>query len=321
VIHRSWVPPNFRCKVLDLQQDKLVLLMHAESEAALRELLVSRGYEVIAIEEYNFEEWVGRARTETGKAVVTCGGESYSFRNEIWSELKQYLFELFDGKCAYCEAGVLHVASGDVEHYRPKRKVSECPSHPGYYWLAYEVTNLFPCCERCNRQRGKMNHFPVRNEVWARRREELPGEHPLLLNPYDFEPREHLRFLPVTGNPVTPRIALSIVQGVTEEGRKSVEVYKLNRLDLATDRARAQKQIRQALMTAFFSSNARAIWQRLFSGQEEYSSAALAEAEALLAELQGDYEKERTPLGPNKSPRGRMDAAASAGAADLGGTS
>lgn len=300
MIHRDWVEPNFRCKVRDLQEDEFVLLMRADSEAALRELLVARGYEVLTIGEYDFQQWLDRAGKETERAITAGGSKDYTFRNEVWSELKQYLFELFEGKCAYCEARVLHVASGDVEHYRPKKRVTECPSHPGYYWLAYNVRNLFPCCEKCNRQRAKMNHFPVHDSIWARQREEIDHERPLLLNPYDHEPREHLRFLPIRANPA-PGLPLSVAQGVTEEGRTSITVYNLNRLELAAHRAEVQKRIRQDLMAAFFSSNARSIWQRLFFGREEYSSASLAEAEALLAELRGEYEEEKARGGPKMS--------------------
>ena len=40
----------------------------------------------------------------------------------------------YNHKCAYCE----RVTKADVEHYRPKKKVSEDADHPGYYWLCYE---------------------------------------------------------------------------------------------------------------------------------------------------------------------------------------
>ena len=115
----------------------------------------------------------------------------------IWSELKSYLFEIFDGKCAYCESKVLDVAAGDVEHYRPKKGVDGMPTHPGYYWLAYDLENLLPCCEKCNRAGAKMNLFPIPMEgdrAW-RPEDDIEAEHPYLLNPYGHDPAEHLRFV------------------------------------------------------------------------------------------------------------------------------
>jgi len=108
-------------------------------------------------------------------------------------------------------------------------------------------------------------------------------------------------------------LPLSQVQGITEEGRASVEVYQLNRPNLQTDRAQAQMQIRVALKAAFFTSAGREIWQRLFSGGQEYSSDALAEAEALLAELQGAYQQEKMRLGGQVPEEVRLSPSAAAG--------
>jgi hypothetical protein len=38
--------------------------------------------------------------------------------------------------------------------------------HPGYYWLAYEWTNLLPSCYDCNsfRRHGTMKAGPGKNE-------------------------------------------------------------------------------------------------------------------------------------------------------------
>ncbi len=69
-------------------------------------------------------------------------------------------------KCAFCESKVSAIAYGDVEHFRPKAGYQQ--SHdddlqrPGYYWLAYEWSNLFFSCSICNQQ-GKRNVFPLAN--------------------------------------------------------------------------------------------------------------------------------------------------------------
>jgi len=117
--------------------------------------------------------------------------------------------EPFFGKCAYCETPIEDIFPGDVEHYRPKGKVTDenyntiyiqkddgtyildddgnkIP-HPGYYWLAYEWTNLMPSCTYCNRPKkdfGKRNCFPVEGiNIFKIGDEKL--EKPLLINPID----------------------------------------------------------------------------------------------------------------------------------------
>jgi hypothetical protein len=297
LIQRKFLAPNFRCRVQDVHGNESTLLKRGTDEGSVRTGLETRGYTVLGVEPYDFEDWLKRAKAETEKAIAA--GKEYEFRPEIWKELKLHLFDLFDGKCAYCEACVQDVAFGEVEHYRPKRHVEECPDHPGYYWLAYDLTNLLPSCQICNGFQAKMNHFPVREKVWARCREELGCERPLLLNPYLHDPREHLRFRPLREN--HDRLPLSHVEGKTEEGKTSVEILRLNRPNLASARALAQQRIRQQLMAAFFTANARSLWQRLFSGQEEFSSATLAEAESLLAELQGEYQDEKSRTGETKA--------------------
>jgi len=72
-------------------------------------------------------------------------------------EVVQKLLNLYNSKCAYCEA---YEPEPEVEHYRPKKRVTGINSI-GYYWLCYEWSNLLPSCHDCNKQRSKGNHFPV----------------------------------------------------------------------------------------------------------------------------------------------------------------
>lgn len=52
--------------------------------------------------------------------------------------------------CAYCQGGLPHNDSGDVEHFRPKSE---------YWWLAYDFGNYLLSCSRCNRI-CKQKEFP-----------------------------------------------------------------------------------------------------------------------------------------------------------------
>ena len=102
-------------------------------------------------------------------------------------------------KCAFCESKVTHIAYGDVEHFRPKAGYRQRPDgplvRPGYYWLAYEWSNLFFCCALCN-QKFKRNHFPLADP--ARRavchHDNIEMEQSLLIHPELDDPASFLEF-------------------------------------------------------------------------------------------------------------------------------
>ncbi len=102
-------------------------------------------------------------------------------------------------KCAFCESAFAHISYGDVEHFRPKAEVRQdaggVPLRPGYYWLAYEWSNLFVSCQLCN-QRFKRTHFPLSNPGRRARshRQNLGREKPLLINPAAVDPALHITF-------------------------------------------------------------------------------------------------------------------------------
>jgi hypothetical protein len=282
MIRRRFLPPNFRCRVRRDDETDL-LMMRADSREELAVLLGSKGYEVLDIIEYSFDDWLERARVAAKEALEAGGSKNYEFQREIWSDLKQYLFEIFNGKCAYCEGYVRHVAFGDVEHYRPKKALNEKGvDHPGYYWLAYEETNLLPSCELCNRKR-KRNRFPVSNGFWARCPDEVVLEEPLLLNPYEDNPGEHLEF-----NPVSNESPFSTVLGRTPKGEKSVEIYNLNRLALAERRGEVILKAQQDWMVAITlrGTTLDRFWQARQSGEAEYSLAQLAQLKWVIEQEQ-----------------------------------
>lgn len=104
-------------------------------------------------------------------------------------------------KCCFCESKVTHVAYGDIEHFRPKAAVRQAPEaperKPGYYWLAYEWSNLYFACEQCNR-RHKRNLFPLENEEDRVLSHEdaalLPEEKPLYIDPGEEDPEQLIGF-------------------------------------------------------------------------------------------------------------------------------
>lgn len=116
-------------------------------------------------------------------------------------------------KCVYCEI----TGNLDIEHYRPKAAVRQFngqrsfpvkdanqQKHPGYYWLAYEITNFLWVCHDCNAGKGgKHNKFPTsgnyvfkhstNKEEWKVSSETLLSEQPLLLHPLIDNFENHLK--------------------------------------------------------------------------------------------------------------------------------
>lgn len=273
MIWGMWLDPNFEFYALDAEGKDYQHFGYAEDEPELRRQLEGMNLRVEWVRDYDFGEWKDRARAATEKAFRAYqeGKRPIKFDSKIWAELKWHIFGLFFNKCAYCECKVLPGAFGDVEHYRPKGKVDEDEEHPGYYWLAYDITNLLPSCEPCNRARAKMNHFPVEGRH-ARAPQELAAEQPLLLNPYDrtVNPFEHLKF-GAAGEVLTNR--------GSSKGENSRIFYHLNRPNLSEARRTALAQVEQdwniATIRLSFERAYDEVYKDLTMGHREYSAAQL----------------------------------------------
>lgn len=155
------------------------------------------------------------------------GERSFEFDDDIYGHesVKSALIEAQHRKCSFCESKVTHVAHGDVEHFRPKagyrqRPEQESLQRPGYYWLAYEWTNLFLCCPLCNR-RHKRNLFPLRNpEARAvSHRDDVDEEDPVFLHPGQDDPEAHIEF----------REEIAYAKDGSIRGRRTIEALRLNR--------------------------------------------------------------------------------------------
>jgi len=112
-----------------------------------------------------------------------------------WGETKQVLRQYQNGKCCFCERQRDANAEADVEHFRPKLKVTENLSHPGYWWLAYEWSNLFFSCKKCNSD-YKKNYFPLVDETTraATKKHDLSLERPMLINPDLEDPADFIDY-------------------------------------------------------------------------------------------------------------------------------
>lgn len=95
-------------------------------------------------------------------------------------------------------------------------------NYPGYYWLAYDWTNLMFACEKCN-QSFKKNHFPIRRTEYRignhLDHNHLGKEKPFLINPYTENPRNSIRF----------KEAIAYGIDKNKRGKKTIEILGLNR--------------------------------------------------------------------------------------------
>jgi hypothetical protein len=157
----------------------------------------------------------------------------------------------FFGKCVYCEQKIRPSQHGDVEHFRPKARVTDVNDkmvyfdkdnksipHPGYYWLAYDWRNLVPSCILCNtyshrsegsRLIGKGTRFPVVG-AYATAPGEEALEHPLLLLPTKDDPGDHVE-MTETG----------VLAPKTERGKSTIEILGLNERELPDRRMRVYR--------------------------------------------------------------------------------
>ena len=165
------------------------------------------------------------------------------------SQVREYLNKYYYSKCAYCEQH----CKAEIEHYRPKKGVTEDGTHNGYYWLCYSWSNLVPSCRYCNTEGGKGNKFPI---IQINERVKTPeftvskldlskcdatkspliDEEPFLLHPeIDTKPEEFLSF-----QISEDKNGIDIV-GIDEKkrGEKTIEICNLNRKDLRLNRLEA----------------------------------------------------------------------------------
>jgi uncharacterized protein (TIGR02646 family) len=158
---------------------------------------------------------------------------SRDFDSDIYGakSVKDALKKAQHGKCAFCESKITHIAYGDVEHYRPKAGYRQRPDgplvRPGYYWLAYEWSNLFFCCSLCN-QRFKRNHFPLADDTRraTSHRDDIGTEEPLLIHPELDEPASFLEF---------DREYVRAIDG-NQRGEATIEILGLNRQEIVERR-------------------------------------------------------------------------------------
>ncbi len=131
-------------------------------------------------------------------------------------------------KCCFCESKFLDNSYGDVEHFRPKKaykkKGAKGLTYPGYYWLAYDWTNLMFSCEKCNRS-YKRNEFPLNDEATRKpffeHTNQLENEDCLLINPNIENPSDFITF----------KEEVPVAVNGNHKGATTIKIFQLERMN------------------------------------------------------------------------------------------
>jgi uncharacterized protein (TIGR02646 family) len=181
-------------------------------------------------------------------------------------ELRLRLWRMQHGKCCFCERPY-EAKHSTVEHFRPKTEASDDVKNKGnkrlgYWWLAYELENLYFCCRNCNTPKG--TYFPLEPGAAPLRPRALPWKTPeraLLIDPGFEDPEPH-----ITWRWIGPKHGYVPV-GVTERGKQMVRAVALDQRDT----------LRQ-LRARYYALHIAPVIKRHRNAKARGDSAALAEA-------------------------------------------
>lgn len=230
----------------------------------------------------------------------------------IWGDLKDNLKHLSADKCWYSESRN-PTSDKEVDHFRPKNRIAEDPTHEGYWWLAFDHRNYRLSSQWCNQHRndivnstsgGKADHFPLLPGSFRAQKEtdDCDREEVELLDPIDPEDWKLLTFRP-DGYP-TPSFATGTVENKRAEA--SIRVYHLDCKGLVDERrplaGRVQRliqsmetlrpRITDPLLRMQYKEQQKELL-RAIRRDADYSAAALAYARAEVYKLSGGTQVKR----------------------------
>jgi hypothetical protein len=217
-----------------------------------------------------------KAEFATNPALQT-GTDTPDWKSDIWGAAKPAYIKAQSGKCIFCESKFAAVSYGDVEHFRPKSGYVATKGQPlikpGYWWLAYDWTNYWASCQRCN-QEFKKNYFPVADETKRAKMptDSLQAEKALLPDPAKEDPRAFLEF----------RSEVAFARQGSPRGQACIDIAGLNRDDLLELRREALKALRfilktwrQPTITPEFKNECETILKEQLAPNMPYSAMAL----------------------------------------------
>lgn len=199
---------------------------------------------------YISDGWQKRAKEALAKLEALPASKRSKFiedNSDLWSEIKEYLARISFDKCWYCEKK-LALSESEVDHFRPKSRVSKSKvPHKGYWWLAFAWKNFRLAYSLVNKRRrdrregntqGKGCRFPLLNED-ARVPDTAPGstdgEAPELIDPCVMSDIQLLNYAVEDGKVVE---MFTPLEDATKSRRAttSIELYHLNEGTLILER-------------------------------------------------------------------------------------
>ncbi|MBD2141828.1 TIGR02646 family protein [Anabaena sp. FACHB-1250] len=176
---------------------------------------------IINLEEIENDPTSSKEQIQAAKKKVKNAQDKYNpgktAKHKI-NTVKQPLYDMFSGKCAFCERKV-EISAGRIEHFRPKSQ---------YVDLTFDWNNLLYACEVCNNAENKGNKFPL----------DCDGSQ-LLIDPTD-EDCDIYQYLEFYWD---KEAQLAHVNGKDKRGKVVAEILSLNRTDLIQYRSRKLKAL------------------------------------------------------------------------------
>jgi hypothetical protein len=159
--------------------------------------------------------------------------------SRLWGELKGTLKSMSGGKCWFTESEN-DGSYSDVEHFRPKLKVTEDSTHSGYWWLAFNYENYRFSCQILNTS-GKRNYFPLAPGSFRAKKpgDELSKEIVMLLDPTNISDPPLLTF--VEDGKAIPAAAEDTFD--CDRAKISIKYYVLNHDNFVEGRLKLLTQI------------------------------------------------------------------------------
>lgn len=166
------------------------------------------------------ERWTTKVARFNANKIKSASYDWY----ELDVSLKQDLLKLTKRHCAFCDKIFRADDSFEIEHFKPKMD---------YPTLAFEWTNLYPICPKCNLRKGKKYHDN-------------------LLKP-DLITYKYTNYFEFEN---TNKYKLS---SKNNRGEKTIELYQLNRPELLKAREEEIKMIEDILSDKIVVNNRRTV--------------------------------------------------------------
>lgn len=167
--------------------------------------------------------------------------------DSVWkkAEVRNILFNSQNKKCCFCENIRAKKREFDGEHFRPKLAIIEELEHPGYWWLAYEWSNIFYACKTCNQEYKKI-HFPIRGNRARNEGDSLEDEQGVLVHPQNENPEDFIGFDWQQGY---GKFVKATGLDENNRGNETIHIVGLNDGQLMEERAETIKLLQDAVFS------------------------------------------------------------------------